>query len=127
MIGALSATIAGSHRLRVQLVVLAAGQLLGHLVLGTVGHQHGNAASPSAAVMVAAHVAAITCAAALIAAASYLCTAVSSVVRTAAAPTPNPVVAAPSPAFGNADQPLRSALLLAASMSHRGPPVGAVR
>jgi hypothetical protein len=77
--------------------------------------------------MVAAHVAAVTCAAALIAAASYLCTAVSRVVRTAAAPTPDAVVAAPSPAFGNADQPLRSALLLAASMSHRGPPVGAVR
>jgi hypothetical protein len=127
MIGALSATIAGGDRLRVQLILMATGQLLGHLLLGTVGHHHEGPASPSAAVMVAAHVVAITCAAALIAAAGYLCTAVSRAVRTVDAPTPGPVAVAPAHAFGHADQPLRSALLLAASMSHRGPPVGAVR
>jgi len=127
VIGALSATISCADRFRVQLVLMAAGQVLGHLLLGTVGHHHANAASPSAAAMVAAHVAAVTCGAALIAAAGYLSTAVSRAVRAAVPPTPGPVTAAPPAALGHADQPLRSALLLAASMSHRGPPVSAAR
>jgi hypothetical protein len=125
VIGALSGTIGGG--LRVQLVLMAAGQLLGHLLLGTVGHHHGNAVIPSAAVMVVAHVAAITCGAMLIAAAGYLCAAVSRAVQAVDPPTPLPVTAAPAPSYGQADQPLRSALLLAASMSHRGPPVSTVR
>ena len=98
-----------------------------HLVLGTVGHHHETAAGPSAATMVAAHLIAVTCGAALIAAAGYLCAAISRAVRTAVAPTPAPVIAARPAAFPQADQPLHSALQLAASMSHRGPPVGAVR
>jgi hypothetical protein len=127
VIGALSATIGAADRFRVQLVLMAAGQLLGHLLLGTVGHHHANAAGPSAAAMVAAHLGAVTCGAALIAAAGYLCAAISRVVRAAVAPAQVPVTTAPLAALGDADQPLRSALLLAASMSHRGPPVGAVR
>jgi hypothetical protein len=127
VIGALSATISCADRFRVQLVLLAAGQVLGHLLLGTVGHHHANAAGPSAATMVAAHLVAVACGAALIAAAGHLCAAISRVVRTAVAPTPTPVTSAPASAFRQADQPLRSALQLAASMSHRGPPVGAVR
>src|SRR5258705_13893220 len=54
-IGALSATIAGGERIRVQLALLAAGQLLAHILLGTVGRPHGNATGPSAATMVLAH------------------------------------------------------------------------
>jgi hypothetical protein len=77
--------------------------------------------------MVLAHLIAITCGAALIATAEYLCSALSRAVRAADPPAPLPVTGAPTPAFRDADQPLRSALLLAASMSHRGPPVGAVR
>jgi hypothetical protein len=127
VIGALSATIRGGDRFRVQLMLMAAGQLFGHLLLSTVGHHHESAASPSATAMVAAHLAAVTCAAALIASAGYLCTAVSRAVRAADPPAPCPVTAAPALAPGRADQPLRSALLLAASMSHRGPPVSAVR
>jgi hypothetical protein len=126
-IGALSATISCADRFRVQLVLLAAGQALGHLLLGTVGHHHADAAGPSALTMVAAHVVAVACGAALIASAGYLCTAISRAVRTAVAPTPFPVTTAPRVVLGDADQPLRSALLLAASMSHRGPPVCAVR
>jgi hypothetical protein len=126
-IGALSATIAGGERIRVQLALLAAGQLLAHILLGTVGHHHGNATGPSGATMVLAHLIAITCGAALIATAEYLCSALSRAVRAADPPAPLPVTGAPTPAFRDADQPLRSALLLAASMSHRGPPVGAVR
>jgi hypothetical protein len=126
VIGGLSATISSAGRFRVQLVLMAAGQLLGHLLLGTVGHHHGPAAGPSSATMIAAHLVAVACGAAMIAAASYLCAAISHVVRTAVAPTPVPVTTAPA-ALTDADQPLRSALLLAASISHRGPPVGAVR
>jgi hypothetical protein len=127
VIGALSATISCADRFRVQLVLMAAGQVLGHLLLGTVGHHHASAAGPSAAAMVAAHVVAVACGAALIAAAGYLCAAISRAVRTAVAPTPTPVTTAPRASLVAADQPLRSALQLAASMSHRGPPVGAVR
>jgi hypothetical protein len=125
--GALSATISRADRFRVQLVLMAAGQVLGHLLLGTVGHHHASAVGPSAATMVAAHVVAVACGAALIAAAGYLCTAISRVVRTTVAPASVPITSVPRVALGDADQPLRSALLLAASMSHRGPPVGAVR
>ncbi|WP_029116167.1 hypothetical protein [Mycobacterium sp. URHB0044] len=127
VVGGLAATIGGGDRFRVQFALMAGGQLLGHLLLGTVGHHHATGASPSAVVMVAAHVVAVTCGAALIAAAGYLCTVVSRVVRAADAPAPAPLIAVPAAAFGFADQPLRSALLLAASMSHRGPPVSAVR
>ena len=63
----------------------------------------------------------------LIATAGYLCSALSRAVRAADPPESLPVTATPTLAFLDADQPLRSALLLAASMSHRGPPVGAVR
>jgi hypothetical protein len=128
VIGALSATIGAADRFRVQLILMAAGQVLGHLLLGTVGHHHHEtAAGPSATVMVAAHLAAVACGAALIAVAGYLCTAISRAVRTAVAPIPAPVSTASRAALVAADQPLRSALQLAASMSHRGPPVGAVR
>jgi hypothetical protein len=126
-IGTLSATVVGGDRIRVQLALLSAGQLLGHVLLGTVGHHHGNAASPSAVAMVIAHVVAVAGGAALIATAGYLCAALSRAVRAADPPAPLPVTAAPAPAFREADQPLRSALLLAASMSHRGPPVGVIR
>ena len=126
-IGALTATIVGGERIRVQLALLSAGQLLGHVLLGTVGHHHGNATGPSAAAMVIAHLIAITCGAALIATAGYLCSALSRAVRAVEPSAPQPVIATHTPAFRDADQPLRSALLLAASMSHRGPPVGAVR
>jgi hypothetical protein len=126
-IGALSATIVGGERIRGQLALLSAGQLLGHVLLGTVGHHHGDATGPSAAAMVIAHLVAMTCGAALIATAGYLCSALSRAVRAADPPESLPVTATPTLAFLDADQPLRSALLLAASMSHRGPPVGAVR
>jgi len=127
VIGGLSATIRGADRFRVQFVLIAVGQLLGHLLLGAVGHHHAAAAGPSAATMITAHLVAITCGAALIATAGYLCAALSRVVRTAIAPTSTPVRVTLPAAFVSADQPLRSALLLAASMSHRGPPVCAVR
>lgn len=126
-VGALAATIARAADPRVLLALLGAGQLLGHLMLSAAGHAHSTAASPPAAVMLIAHLTAIAVGAILIAAGDRLCCAVSRAVR-AAVRTPGPIVPAPpAVAAGGADQPLRSSLLLAASVSHRGPPVSLAR
>jgi hypothetical protein len=77
--------------------------------------------------MLAAHLAAIAAGAILIAACDRLCRAVSRAVRAAVRRVAPPVIAAPVLASGDADQPLRAALLLATSMSHRGPPASPAR
>jgi hypothetical protein len=70
-----------------------------------------------------AHLAAVVIGALLIAAGEHLCAAVSRAVRVAK-PLPVQLIGAPIDFVRNsADQPMRSSLLLAASMSHRGPPV----
>jgi hypothetical protein len=122
-VGAPAATIARASDARVLLGLLAAGQLCGHLILSAVGHSHGAATAPPAAVMLAAHVVAVGAGALLIAASDRLCRSVSRAVRAAVRIVAAPVAVAPVVVVGRADQPLRSALLLAASMSHRGPPV----
>jgi hypothetical protein len=48
-------------------------------------------------------------------------------VRAAVRVVAAPVAAAPLVVIGSADQPLHSALLLATSVSHRGPPVSRYR
>lgn len=102
--------------------LLAAGQLLGHLLLGAVGHSHSQGGAPTSA-MLAAHAAAVLIGALLIAVGEHLCAAVSRAVRVAASiPRELPCVLTTVTA-GTADQPLFSELVLAASMSHRGPPV----
>jgi hypothetical protein len=115
-VGALAATIRHATDARVLLGLLATGQLLGHVMLGAVSHSHTPATTPPGAAMLAAHLVAIATGALLIAAGDRL-------VRTVCPP----MVAMPVVATGNADQPLRSALLLAASVSHRGPPVSLAR
>jgi hypothetical protein len=122
-VGALAATIARAADARVLLVLLAAGQLCGHLTLSAVGHSHAATTGPPAAVMLTAHVVAVAVGALLIAASDRLCRAVSRAVRAAARILAAPVAAAPALVIGQADQPLRSRLLLEASVSHRGPPV----
>jgi hypothetical protein len=123
-IGTLATTWTRATQTRVLLCLLAIGQLIGHLLLSAVGHHHTVASAPPAWVMLAAHVVAIAAGAVLIAAGDRLCRAVSrtvlAVVRTAVAPAPAPRMVATR----RADQPLRSTLLLAASVTHRGPPVG---
>jgi hypothetical protein len=126
-VGALAGTIRHANDARVLLGLLAAGQLLGHVMLAAVGHGHAPASAPPGAVMLAAHLVAIASGAFLIAAGDRLCGAVSRAVRAAVRSVCPPVVATPAVATGNADQPLRSALLLAASVSHRGPPVSLAR
>jgi len=93
------------------------------VMLSAVGHSHATTAAPPAAVMLAAHVVAIGVGALLIAACDRLCRAVSRAVRAAVRIVAAPVAVAPVVVIGGADQPLRSALMLAASVSHRGPPV----
>ena len=126
-VGALAGTIRRATDARVLLGLLATGQLLGHLMLSAVGHSHAPMAAPPGAVMLAAHVVAIAAGAVLIAAVDRLCRAMTCAVRTAVRIVGQPVVAAPVLVTSVADQPLRSALLLAASMSHRGPPVSLAR
>jgi hypothetical protein len=126
-VGALAGTIRHAADARVLLGLLAAGQLLGHLMLSAVGHSHAPTTAPPGAVMLAAHLVAIAGGAVLIAAVDRLCRAMSRAVRAAVRIVCRPVWAAAAIVTGAADQPLRSALLLAASVSHRGPPVSLAR
>jgi hypothetical protein len=126
-VGALATTITRAHDFRVLLGLLAAGQLLGHTMLSAVGNSHATTTAPPPAAMLAAHAAAVAAGAVLIAAGGRLCAAVSRTVRAVARFACPPIPAPPIVVFGSADQPLRSALLLAASVSHRGPPVQPVR
>ncbi len=125
-VGALTATIARTADVRVLLGVLAAGQLVGHLMLGVTGHSHGGPTSPAPA-MVVAHALAVVIGAILIAAGDRLCRAVSRAVKVAGPTVVPPIPGMPMVVTAGADQPLRSALLLAASVSHRGPPVSCAR
>lgn len=126
-VGALAATIARAADARVLLGMLATGQLCAHVILSAVGHSHVAVTAPPAAAMLAAHVVAVGAGALLIAASDRLCRAVSRAVRAAVRVVAGPVAVAPVVVIDEADQPLRSALLLAASMSHRGPPVSLYR
>jgi hypothetical protein len=126
-VGALAATIARAADARVLLGLLAAGQLCGHVMLSAVGHGHAVTTPPPAWAMLAAHVVAVGAGAFLIAASDRLCRAVSRALRAAVRIVATPVTVALVAAIGHADQPLRSALLLAASVSHRGPPVSRYR
>jgi hypothetical protein len=104
--------------------VLAVGQLLGHVLLSAAGHsQHVTATAPLG-LMIGAHVAATGIGAVLIAMGGRLCAAMSRVLVAAPRPTRLPVAPMSAIVVRSADQPLQSARLLAASLSHRGPPVG---
>lgn len=124
--GALAASIPRAGSARVLLLLLAVGQLLSHLLLSVIGHHHTGSTAPPAAMMLAAHVVAIVVGAVLIGVGERLWRALSravrAVVRVVCAVAVRPVTATHS-----ADQPLRAALLLAASVSHRGPPVSLAR
>ncbi|WP_206428485.1 hypothetical protein [Mycolicibacterium stellerae] len=123
--GGLAATISRTADVRVLLGLLASGQLIGHLLLATAGHSHGEPESITPA-MLAGHALAVIVGALLIAAGDRLCRAVSRVATVAARAVVTPIPSRQAVVVG-ADQPLRSALLLAASVSHRGPPVRQVR
>jgi hypothetical protein len=124
-IGGLATSISRAADVRVLLGLLATGQLVGHLMLSAAGHSHGEPVSRAPA-MPAAHALAVVAGALLIAAGDRFCRAVSRVVAVATRAVVTPIPSRPVAVTG-ADQPLRSALLLAASVSHRGPPVSHAR
>jgi len=126
-IGGLAVTIARTADVRLLLALLVAGQLVSHVMLSLAGHSHGAAASPPTAAMLVAHGVAVGVGAILIAAGDRLCRAVSRTVEVAVRTVAAPIPVTPAVVTTDADQPLRSALLLAASVSHRGPPVGCAR
>jgi hypothetical protein len=126
VIGTLAATIRRAAEPGVLLALLTAGQLLGHLLLSAVGHDHGQTGAPPAAVMVAAHALAIGVGALLVAAGDRLGQALSRVIRAATRVTPLPA-ATTLIAPRRTDQPMLWTLLLSSCLSHRGPPVSLPR
>ena len=121
--GAVAATIPQANTARHLLGVLAVSQLLAHLLLSASGHHHGGS---SGVAMLVAHVVAVVAGAILIGAGDRLWRALSRAVRRIVRIV-SAVTARPAAMARRADQPLRSALLLAASVSHRGPPVSLAR
>ncbi|WKG03327.1 hypothetical protein [Mycolicibacterium sp. HK-90] len=121
-LGAVAATVARANRATALWALLGTGQLLAHMLLATAGHAH-DARPPL--VMLVAHLVAVTVGASLIASGARLWAALSRVVRAAVRAVRGTPVTTLAVATSGADQPLHSALLLAASVSHRGPPVGA--
>ncbi len=124
-VGALAASHAHGADARTLVWLLGVGQLTGHLLLSVVGHAH-TATAPPVAVMLAAHLVAIAVGALLIAAGERLCSAMLRVVR-AVVRIGYAAFATQSVRVRRVCHPLRSALLLAVSVSHRGPPVGLPR
>lgn len=125
VVGGFVVVVRGGHRFLVLTAAMGAGQLLGHALLSASGHHHGAAASGGDAAMLAAHVGALVAVAALVAVGDVSCRAVSRTVRVVVVPPAVRVPAAPTAVFRRCDHPLRSVLQLAASLSHRGPPVSA--
>ncbi|MGV0837657.1 hypothetical protein [Mycolicibacterium thermoresistibile] len=123
-VGALTAGLRAAASPWVLIALLSAGQLLGHLLFSAAGHTHGPPAALPA--MVFAHTVAVVAGAVLIAAVDRLGNALSKAVRAIRPVRVRPVAPrAPTTPVRSADQPLR-ALMLAASVARRGPPVGAV-
>jgi hypothetical protein len=124
-VGALTTSMSRASDARVLLGLLGTGQLVGHVMLTVAGHRHGTAAAPGSA-MLAAHALAVLAGAVLIATGDRLCRAVSRVLEVAVRAVVPPVPTKPF-VIALADHPQRSALLLAASVSHQGPPVSLAR
>lgn len=121
-LGAIAATSRAAAGAGGLLTILAVGQVLGHVLLGASGHDHV-AAAPSGSAMFGAHVAAVVCCALVIAAAGRLAEALSRAVRVPETTATPPVPTSVDTVVRSADQPLQATLALAASLSHRGPPV----
>ncbi|AKS31269.1 hypothetical protein [Mycolicibacterium goodii] len=123
-LGAVAATTGAANRACVLWALLGTGQLLAHLLLATAGHHDGVSATRPGAVMLLAHAVAVSVGALLIAGGARLCAVMSRAVSVPAAPVhvlPEPTT---PPVVVEADRPSLAVQFLAASMSHRGPPVG---
>jgi drug/metabolite transporter (DMT)-like permease len=104
--------------------VMSLGQLVGHFTLSACGGMPMARPSP---LMLTAHVAAIVCGALLVAASERLYTALSSAIRKAKRAATVPVTPRLLLITPLDDPPQQRVRLMAASISHRGPPVGAAR
>ena len=122
-VGGFVVDVRGGHRFLVLTTAMGAGQLLGHAMLSASGHHHGAAASSADAAMLAAHVGALVAVAALVTVGELSCRAISRTVCAIVMPPAIRVPAGRAAVFRRCDHPLRSVLQLAASLSHRGPPV----
>jgi hypothetical protein len=99
---------------------LTGGQLTAHLLLSAAGHSQ--AAAPSGP-MPAVHLFAVLVGAGLISAAERLCRLLYTRLRAPVVAPPWTVPTGGRSPLRRPEQPLRSRLLLAVSISHRGPPV----
>jgi hypothetical protein len=124
LIGALAVHLPRAADTRVLLILLSGGQLLGHLVLAET-HQH--VSRPTGPFMLAAHAAAVLAGAVLIAAGGRLWSALSRAVARIAPRRPLLITPRAAVRVRRADQPRHSQRQLAASVSHRGPPVSLAR
>jgi hypothetical protein len=122
-LGAVAATVDRTADGRILFALLAVGQLIAHVLLAAAGHaQCAASGRPPAMAMLAAHAVAVVVGAALIAAGGRLCRAATSALRAFASERAAILATAAAAAVNAGDQPLRSTLLLAASVSRRGPP-----
>jgi hypothetical protein len=122
--GAGVARWARSSQVCVLIGVLAVGQLIGHLTLSAGGAMPGAHTSP---LMLIAHLSAVVVGAVLVTSCERFYTALSSVIRryrTAIAPLAS---VGAQRVWVQVDPSVQRIRLLAALISHRGPPVGAVR
>ena len=118
-VGGLAGSVRRAGEPAVLVGVLALGQVLGHVILAAAGHVHGG--SPSGA-MLSAHLVAVVAGGLLLAGAERLYRTLSSVLQAPGGrPSCPPMVRQPL-APGRADHPLQSRLIVAVSISHRGPP-----
>ncbi len=123
-VGVTAAVLPRAGEVATMLVLLGAGQLVGHGVLAAAGHLHSAAGAGPARIMAAAHGAAIVVGALLISAGDRLCRTVSRVLRRTLRPGRPPVLIACVAAAGRTDQPLHVTYPLISSWSYRGPPAG---
>jgi hypothetical protein len=121
---AVTTGLVADGRTRLSLVgILAVGQMGAHLALAAAGHVHQ---TPSASwqLMLAAHTAAVLVGAALMTVAQRSAEVLSRVVRRCAAAPQVPAHPPRVPRIPRNPQPRQHVRLLAASLSHRGPPAG---
>jgi hypothetical protein len=104
-------------------VLLAGGQLAGHVALSAAGHSHGQTSTLPIQLMLLTHAVAVVAGAVLVSACERLCQVLSRVARRCVGIARVPVDVRTGPAVTQDGQPLQHVLLLAASISHRGPPV----
>lgn len=104
------------------LALLAGGQVAAHLSLAAASHTHDENSSVPTALMFCTHAVAVLVGAVLISAAERVCRALSQAARRCLAVARTPICTRTAAAPTTDDQPLQHVLLLAASISHRGPP-----